>query len=55
METSLRCRVNVTISVKGVETWDCTVDGLGFTKEEVLKESDELVVELRKRYPAPKE
>lgn len=55
METSLRYRVNVTTSVKFVETWDCTVDGMGLSKAEVLKESDELVAELRKRYPAPKE
>lgn len=54
-ERSLRYRVNVSTSVKGIKTWDCTVDGTGYTKQEVLKESDELVSELEKRYPAPKE
>lgn len=48
---SLRYRINVSTSVKGVKTWDCTVDMLGFTMEETLIESDKLVVELDKRYP----
>ena len=52
MEKSLRYRVNVSISTKGQKTWDCTVDGDGYTKEEILAKSDELVVELEKRYPA---
>ena len=49
---SMRHRVNVTISTKGVKTWDCTVDGTGYTQEEVLAASDALVAELEKRYPA---
>ena len=53
VEKSLRYRVNVTISTKGGETWDCTCDGDGLTMEEILRESDMLVAELRKRYPAP--
>ena len=48
---SIRHRVNVTTSVKGVKTWDCTVDGEGYYMEEVLVESDKLVAELEKRYP----
>ncbi len=48
---SLRYRVNVSTSVKGVKTWDCTVDGEGFTQDEVLAESDELVKKLEDRYP----
>jgi len=50
---SLRYRVNISTSVKGVKTFDCTVDGEGFTMDEVLAESDKLVAELMKRYPAP--
>ena len=48
---SLRFRVNVSTSVKGVKTWDATVDGDNYTMEEVLAESDKLVLELGKRYP----
>ena len=48
-----RYRVNVSTSVKGIKTFECTVDGDGFTMDEVLAESDKLVAELMKRYPAP--
>ena len=47
----LRYRVNVSTSVKGIKTWDCTVDAEGLTQEEVLKRSDALVKELDARYP----
>jgi len=50
-EKSIRYRVNVTISTKGVKTWDCTVDGTNYTQEEVLIESDKLVAQLEQRYP----
>ena len=50
MDKSLRYRVNISTSVKGVKTWDCTVDG-ELTMEEILAESDKLVKELEKRYP----
>ncbi len=50
-ERSLRYRVNVSTSVKGIKTWDCTVDGAGYDKEIILTESDLLVQELEKRYP----
>jgi len=46
-----RHRVNASISVKGVTTWDCTVEGLDKSIEEVLAEHDKLVFEMRKRYP----
>ena len=49
---SLRFRVNVSVSVKGQKTWDCTTDGDGYTKEEVLEHSDALVKALETRYPA---
>ena len=51
IEKSLRHRVNVTTSVKGVKTWDCTIDGTGYTQDEVLAESDKLVAQLEQRYP----
>ena len=48
---SLRFRINVSTSVKGVKTFDCTVDGTEYTMEDVLAMSDDLVAELDKRYP----
>ena len=53
MEASKRYRVNVSTSVKGIKTYDCTVDFTNETMDEVLEESDRLVKELDKRYPAP--
>jgi len=50
-ERGLRYRVNVSTSVKGIKTWDCTVDGMCYNKERILAESDLLVEELEKRYP----
>lgn len=55
VEKSKRHRVNVSTSVKGIKTFDCTVDMQGFTMEEVLAESDNLVAELDLRYPKPEE
>ncbi|KKN15169.1 hypothetical protein LCGC14_0988580 [marine sediment metagenome] len=52
---SLRYRVNVSTSVKGVKTWECTVDGEGYDMGYVLSESDALVAVLERRYPAPLE
>jgi hypothetical protein len=54
-EKTIRRRVNVTISTKGVITWDCTIEGTGCTQEEVLTESDALVAELKNRYPVTSE
>lgn len=51
MDKSLRYRVNISTSVKGIKTWDCTVDGVNYEMQEILTESDKLVVELEKRYP----
>ncbi len=48
---SMRYRVNVSTSVKGVKTFDCTVEGEGVTQEHVLAESDRLVRALEQRYP----
>ena len=48
-----RYRINVSTSVKGIKTWDATVEiaGSEITQEEVLAESDALIKELDKRYP----
>ena len=51
IEKSKRYRVNVSTSVKGIKTYDCTVDMNGFEMDEVLAESDKLVAELDNRYP----
>jgi len=53
LEKSIRRRVNISTSVKGIKTFDCTVDILNGTEEEVLAESDSLVEKLSQRYPAP--
>ena len=47
---SIRRRVNISTSVKGIKTWEMTVDAEGYTQEEVLAESDALVAQLEKRY-----
>ncbi len=52
-EKSLRYRINISTSVKGVKTWDCTVDGQGYTDDEVLAMSDALVAKLEQRYKMP--
>ena len=47
----IRYRVNVKNSTKGVVTFDSTVEGEGFTQDEILERSDALVQALQKRYP----
>ena len=49
---SLRRRVNVSTSTRGIRTWDTTVDGVGYSREEILAESDALVRAMEARYPA---
>ena len=49
---SIRRRVNVKNSTRGVRTWDITVDGVEYTREEILAESDALVQAMEARYPA---
>ena len=50
-KTETRRRVNASISVKGVITWDCTIESSILTTDELLAEHDILVAELQKRYP----
>ena len=51
IEVKVRYRIAISTSVKGIKTYDCTVDAEGLTQEEVLKRSDALVKELDARYP----
>ena len=53
MEKEIRYRVNVTSTTKGVFTFECTVDGTNYEMADILRKSDELVAELKKRYPTP--
>ncbi len=53
IEKHVRYRVNVSTSTKGQKTYDCTVETTGFTMDEALQKSDELVRQLDQRYPAP--
>ena len=48
----LRRRINVKNSTRGQRTWDTTVDGVGYSREEILAESDALVRAMEARYPA---
>ncbi len=50
---TIRRRINVSTSTRGVKTWDCTVEATGLSDEEMLRLSDNLVEELERRYPAP--
>jgi len=50
-EPTYRFRVNTSISVKGVITWDCTVEGTGVEMAELLEKHDELIGQLNQRYP----
>ncbi|KKM15630.1 hypothetical protein LCGC14_1694070 [marine sediment metagenome] len=64
MEITRRYRVNVGTSVKGVKSFDCTVEVTAtddiesqiyeYLQRVSLAESDALVAELDKRYPPPK-
>ncbi len=55
MEVSFRRRINISTSVKGIITWDCTVESENASQEELLKESNKLVAELKALYPIEKE
>ena len=51
VDRKIRYRIAISTSVRGIKTFDCTVDAEGLTQEEVLKRSDALVKELAGRYP----
>jgi len=46
-----RRRINVSTSVKGIKTYNATVELIDGTNEEVLAESDALIKQLDARYP----
>ena len=48
-----RRRINLSISTKGVYTWDLTVEMYGDHPDDILKEVEALRQELTKRYPQP--
>ena len=52
IEKTVRRRVNVSQTVKGIKTWEATVEITNGTEAELLNASDDLVLELEKRYPA---
>ena len=51
VDRKIRYRIAISTSVRGIKTFDCTVDG-EFDMAEILKRSDALVKELDARYPA---
>lgn len=50
IEKSIRYRINIKETAKHERYFDCTVDMLNASMDEVLIESDKLVAELSKRY-----
>ncbi len=51
-----RIRVNVSTSVKGIKTWEATLEitsDLGLTWQSVVEEHQALVAALDAKYPAP--
>ena len=52
-DVAIRYRIAISTSVKGIKTFDCTVDASGEPMDTVLALSDQLVAELSNRYPAP--
>ena len=64
-QRTIRFRIHVSTSTKGIKTPDCTVEITTTTDDEslnpiilrqqALRESDALVAELAKRYPSPAE
>ena len=49
---SLRLRINISRGMKGGYSFEATCEGTNYTMEEILSKSDQLVLELEKRYPA---
>jgi len=52
---SKRIRINISTSVRGIYTYDCTVEMPDASVEEVLAESDRLVAALDQRYSREKD
>ena len=47
---AFRHRVNVSFTSKAKPSFECTVEGTGFTREEIEAESNALVLSLMERY-----
>ena len=52
VEVKVRYRINVSTSVKGVKTYDVTIDAEGLTMQETLARHIELVAAMDALYPA---
>ena len=48
---SIRYRINISRGMKGGTSFEATTDMTGYSIEEVLEKSDELVERLERRYP----
>jgi hypothetical protein len=46
-----RRRINIARSVRGIRTWDCTVDSDQMTLDQLVAASDQMVALLEVRYP----
>ena len=57
MEKTIRQRVGVSTSVKGIKTYDCTIEIIDDVADvqEIMNRIDWLVKELDKRYPPVQE
>ena len=51
VDVKIRYRINVSTSVKGIKTYDVTVDIEGLPMQEVLARSDDLIKAMDARYP----
>ena len=51
VEVKVRYRINVSTSVKGIKTYDVTVDAEGLTMQETIARSNELVAAMDALYP----
>ena len=47
----LRRRTNISTSVKGIKTFEVTIDSEGYTEEEHLAQLDSLVTQMENRCP----
>ena len=52
VEVKVRYRIAISTSVKGIKTFDCTVDAEGLTMQETLARHIELVAAMDALYPA---
>ena len=49
-ERTFRYRVSVDTTSKGLHSYGCTIEGVGYSQDEILAMSDALVRELDARY-----